>query len=247
MDTRWKVFLILLFAAFVLIAYALTPWTLGMGDVELRKISLPHSDSVQTDTIAKPAQKPTEVDTTSQRILFFGDSMLEGLQRRFADYAVENGHELDVVLWYSSTTQLWAQTDTLSHFLRRYNPTFVAICLGSNELFVRDLSSCDRYIGTIVSKLGRIPFVWISPPNWKEDTGINDLIAKHVGKERFFDSRSIKLQRGRDHAHPTFAAAEVWMDSVAVWMNSLDTAHPIRMAKPTVKGKANTITLLQPQ
>ena len=33
--------------------------------------------------------------------------------------------------------------------------------------------------------------------------------------------------------HPTFYAASCWMDSVAVWMASPATAHPIRMDKPT--------------
>lgn len=247
MDNRWKVFMILLLTALALIAYALSPWTLSVGNFEIRKITLPHSDSVQSDTVPLRAHTPTQVDTTAQRILFFGDSMLEGLQRRFADYAVENGHELDVVLWYSSSSQTWAQTDTLSHFLRRYNPTFVVICLGSNELFVRDLPERDRYIGKILNRLGEIPYVWISPPNWKEDTGINNLIIKHVGSERYFDSRHLELQRGRDHAHPTFAAAKTWMDSVATWMSSLQTAHPIRMSKPSIEGKATNITLLQPQ
>lgn len=177
------------------------------------------------------------IDTASQRILFFGDSMLEGLSRRMCDYAMENGHELTSVIWYSSTSQTWAESDTLEHFIRKVSPTFVVACLCSNELFVRDLKDREDYIGRVVEKIGDVPFVWISPPNWKEDTGINDLIIKRVGQDRYFDSRHLKLKRGRDKVHPTFDAAAVWMDSVAVWMSGGETRHPIRMSVPQEKRK----------
>jgi hypothetical protein len=111
------------------------------------------------------------------------------------------------------------------------------VCLCSNELFVRDLDDRDTYIKQIVRKIGDTPFVWISPPNWKEDTGINELIISNVGTNRYFDSRHLELKRGRDKVHPTFDAAEGWMDTVAVWMNSPQTAHPIRMDKPAEKRK----------
>ncbi|MDR1738077.1 MAG: hypothetical protein LBR66_04560, partial [Candidatus Symbiothrix sp.] len=48
-------------------------------------------------------------DTARQRILFIGDSMLEGLGKRMKYYAGENGHELQYVIWYSSTTKTWAE------------------------------------------------------------------------------------------------------------------------------------------
>lgn len=172
------------------------------------------------------------MDTASQRILFFGDSMLEGLSRRMCDYAMENGHELTSVIWYSSTSQTWAESDTLEYFIRKVSPTFVVACLCSNELFVRDLKEREDYIGRVVEKIGDVPFVWISPPNWKEDTGVNDLIIKRVGRDRYFDSRGLELKRGSDKVHPTFAAAAVWMDSVAVWMSGDETRHPIRMVVP---------------
>lgn len=252
---RTKAFLILLLTALLLLSYALSPWTLELGGVSLRKITLPdtcHSSLATRHTSLDSCHsslvtRHSSPDTAAQRILFFGDSMLEGLSRRFGDYAAQNGHELDVVLWYSSTTERWVTSDTLAHFLRRYDPTFVVICLGSNELFVRDLPERDRHIGRILSRIGRRPYVWISPPNWKEDTGINDLILRHVGKERYFDSRHLQLQRGRDHAHPTLSAAATWMDSVAAWMSSPATAHPIRLERPDTTARPTNLTLLAPE
>ncbi len=194
-------------------------------------------DTIQSDSATVHPPIVTEPDTSAQRILFIGDSMLEGLTRRLSDYAMENKHTLTSVIWYSSTSQHWAESDTLEYFIRKTEPTFIAICLCSNELFVRDLDERDKWLSQIVQKMGDIPFVWISPPNWTEDTGINDLIIKNVGAQRYFDSRHLTLQRGRDKIHPTFKAAERWMDSVAVWMSGTTTRHPIKMDQPTIKRK----------
>lgn len=172
-------------------------------------------------------------DTTAHRILFFGDSMVEGLLRRMNCYAYANGHTMTNVVWYSSTTEIWAQTDTLRYFLNKVQPTFAMISIGGNEQFVKDAAGRESFIRKILQELGDTPFIWIGVPAWKEDTGINDLTKRIVGESRYFDSRGLTLQRGRDRMHPTFHAAALWMDTVAVWMASPATAHPIRMDKPT--------------
>ena len=172
-------------------------------------------------------------DTTSHRILFFGDSMVEGLLRRMNCYAFMNGYNMTNVVWYSSTTDIWANTDTLQYFINKVNPTFIMISLGTNEQFIKDPAEREANIRRILKKLGDTPYVWIGVPAWKEDTGINDLTRQIVGKDHYFDSRGLTLQRGRDRMHPTFYAASIWMDSIARWMESSATAHPIRMTKPT--------------
>lgn len=205
----------------------------------------PPSNTSQPNEIIKdsiPARnedKGAVLDTTAHRILFFGDSMVEGLLRRMNCYAFANGHEMTNVVWYSSTTELWAKTDTLRYFIDKVKPTFVMISLGANEQLIKNPSERETYIHQILKELGATPFVWIGVPAWREDTGINDLTQQVVGKSRYFDSRGLTLQRGRDHMHPTFNAASLWMDTVAVWMASSATAHPIRLNKPT-DGKKHT-------
>ena len=178
-------------------------------------------------------------DTTAHRILFFGDSMVEGLLRRMNCYAYANGYQMTNVVWYSSTTELWAETDTLRYFMNKANPSFIMISLGMNEQFIKNPASHEPYIRKIMQVVDDIPFVWIGVPAWKEDTGINELTKRVVGESRYFDSRGLTLQRGRDRMHPTFNSASRWMDTVAVWMASPATAHPIRMNKPT-DGKKHT-------
>ena len=187
------------------------------------------------------------LDTTTHRILFFGDSMIEGLLRRMNCYVFANGHSITNVVWYGSTTETWAKTDTLRCFMSKVKPTFAMISIGANEQSVKDAAGRETSIRQIMQILGDIPFVWIGVPAWKEDSGINDLTQRVVGKDRYFDSRGLTLQRGRDHIHPTFYAASKWMDSVAIWMASPATAHPIRMNKPTDGKKHSYKTyVLQP-
>ncbi len=192
------------------------------------------SKTSKTSTVGQAKEaSPCLPDTSSHRILFFGDSMVEGLLRRMNCYAFANGHKMTNVVWYSSTTEIWAQTDTLRYFINNVQPTFAMISIGANEQFVKDAAGREAYIRQILKELGDIPFIWIGVPAWKEDTGINELTKRVVGESRYFDSRGLTLQRGRDRMHPTFYAASCWMDSVAVWMASPATAHPIRMDKPT--------------
>lgn len=189
------------------------------------------------------------VDTAAQSILIIGDSMLEGLNKRLADYAKANGHVFNSVIWYSSTTEYWGTCDTLSVFLKRFNPTFIFISLGGNELFVKDIKEKRaKYVKNFINQLGNIPFVWIGPPNWRDDTGINEMIKENVGKGQFFLSDGMHFDRQKDGAHPTYESAALWVDSIARWMPR-HAAHPIRLEKPadSVKGRPNNVVVLQPK
>ena len=198
------------------------------------------ADTILQDSLPTPPEEdsPKEIkvhkpDLKKYRIMIFGDSMLEWLAKRLCDYSLENGYDLSSIIWYSSSTKLWATTDTLQYFLERIQPDYVMLCLGGNELFVRDLSKREKYIDTIVKRIGDRPFVWIGPPNWKKDTGINDLILQRVGEGRFFDSRELELDRAEDNMHPTRNAAALWMDTIAVWLSSSKARHPLKMDRPT--------------
>lgn len=198
-------------------------------------------DTIPTDTLPK-------IDETPQTILFIGDSMLEGLSPRMAAYANENGHTLYSVLWYSSTSEVWGETTKVREYIEQFKPTYVFISLGANELFVRNIKERrDKYVKAIISQIGDIPYVWIGPPNWKEDTGINELIEKNTRKGSFFLSNGMHFDRAKDGAHPTRKSAGLWLDSVARWMPE-HAAHPIKMNKPEAQtAKAKRLIVLQPK
>ena len=253
-----KVIAILALPLIFVVAYALCPIQLPPPGWKLSKIVLtasPNSSQgeevvqVVSDSISLLLEGEEEAfpDTSTQNILFLGDSMAEGLIRRMADYAQENGHNLSGIIWYNSTTKLWATSDTLHFFIRKYQPTFFVVCMGGNEQFLRDPSNREEYIHKIIGTFGNTPYIWIGVPSWKEDTGLNNLIQKCVGEKRFFDSRSLSLKRGSDRIHPTFGAASLWMDSIATWMRSPNAQHPIKMLEPTNKAtKKYPLHLLQP-
>ena len=198
------------------------------------------SDSISADTIVVVAVDtiavepvPLPLDTAGKRILFFGDSMIEGLSMRFADYARENGHQLFTVCWYGSTTTGWAHNlDTLQSFLRWSEADYVVVSLGGNELKVKDLDNRAENIRIIQRALGSRPTIWVAPPSWVKNPTITGVIRGEVGDKRYFDSTRLTYTRGSDKMHPTFGSASRWMDSIAVWMSSPQTAHPIRMDFP---------------
>ncbi|GAB6982112.1 SGNH/GDSL hydrolase family protein [Prevotella dentasini] len=245
---REQIKLLLLMAAVLaaVIVYAAIPTEWSIGGLILRKINLAALERPFRPAAAVPKTRIQRHLATRQTILFIGDSMLEGLSLRLGDYAKENGHTLHTVIWYSSTTERWANTQTLEHYVQQYKPTYLLICLGSNELFVNDLPERTRFIRTLAGKLSTLPFVWIGPADWNGDTGIVDIIRKEVGEEHFFDSRHLQLKRGPDHYHPTRAAAAQWMDSVAVFLQSRHCAGPLLLKKPESHHKAASTQILQP-
>lgn len=252
MKNYFKILLILVIPLIWVVVYGWSEWQIPSEDAALVKVEMESvkeflcpsiaerkafvRDSLITDSIAREEErKRHEPDTSHQTILFFGDSMVEGLSRRLCDYALENGHDYTSVCWYSSTSEIYAKTDTLQYFMKKVKPTYAIISLGGNEQFVNDLPKREKYLNTIISRLNGIPYIFIAPPSWKKDTGINALILKVAGKSRFFDSTKLTFERGKDHVHPTFKSAEMWMDSIAAFMSGKDVDHPILMKVPSKK------------
>lgn len=214
------------------------------------------ADSVTATTVQKTAdgevvyqaapqyqdlgQQP--MDTTSKTILFIGDSMLEGLGPRLAAYAKENGHTLINVIWYSSTTEIWGRTTRLQERIQEFHPDYIFVCLGANELFVSDIQKKrQKYLNNMLAQIGNIPYVWIGPPNWKPDTGINDMLQASCAPGSFYLSNGEHFDRSKDGAHPTRASAAAWCDRVCKWVMTKG-AHPIKLNRPSEsKARCRTI------
>lgn len=204
-------------------------------DVSLKRIGLARLPVAAIDSTATAVVDTVPrfvTDTSAQHFLLIGDSMSEHVRVRLNDYCVKNGHSADCVIWYSATSVWYGQTDTLSWFLDKYKPTYVLINLGSNELFVdRIKEKRATYVRHIVEQLNGLSYVWIGPPNWKEDTGINELIDEIAGDGHYFDSRRLTYERASDGAHPVRSSSYNWMDSLAVYLRN-DAATRIRMDYP---------------
>lgn len=178
-------------------------------------------------------------DSTRQRVLIFGDSTLDGVARRFADYAKENGFSLYSSVWYGASVNDWAWTTELPRLMKSVNPTFVIISLGTNDLGYNDLSARAKAVREIVHEVGNVPFVWIGPISLKvikKDPGVVAMIRENVGANRFYDSYPLKLARMGDGIHPTFAASATWVDGVARWMTC--SHQPLLLNKPMGKAQS---------
>jgi len=204
------------------------------------------------DTVATQEKKPNknEMDTTKKTILFIGDSMVECLFPRMSAYAKKNGHTFYAVVWYSATTEVYGTRTTVKEYIDKYHPDYILFSLGGNELFIRDIKeNRQKYVDEIIRQFGDIPYIWIGPPNWKPDTGINDMIKSSVPEGCFYLSYTPDqhYDRKKDGAHPTAASSNQWMDRICKWIMT-KSAHRIRLEKPAdgEKARPDDLVLLQP-
>lgn len=205
---------------------------LSTPDGELELADVVTTDSVSGKAIATVERAP--LDTTKKNILFIGDSMLERLSPRIAAYAEENGHQMNTVIWYGSSTEVWATSGRAKECIQKYRPDYIIISLGGNELFVNDIiARRTKYVKQIVAEFADIPYVWIGPPNWKKDTGINKMIQSVVPKGNFYLSYTPDqhYERAKDGAHPTPASAAKWADRICKWIVE-ESNNPIVLNLP---------------
>lgn len=195
---------------------------------------VPGEDSLSSDngmlSLELLENRPAEKDTMPKSLLLIGDSMTLNLAYRLSKYARQNGHRFHAVNWDSSNTRIWGSCDTLSHFIREYEADFVFVSLGSNELYLKNPDSRRPDVRHILSQIGDLPYIWIGPPNWKEDFGINAMIAEECRPGTFFKSAGMEFERKKDHIHPTRASSALWIDSIMRWIPK--SAHPIRVETP---------------
>lgn len=205
---------------------------LSTPDDELELADVVTTDSVLGKAIATVERAP--LDTTKKNILFIGDSMLERLSPRIAAYAEENEHQMNTVIWYGSSTEVWATSGRVKECIQKYHPDYIIISLGGNELFVNDIiARRTKYVKQIVAEFADIPYVWIGPPNWKKDTGINKMIQSVVPKGNFYLSYTPDqhYERAKDGAHPTPASAAKWADRICKWIVE-ESNNPIVLNLP---------------
>ena len=205
---------------------------LSTPDDELELADVVTTDSVSGKAIATVERTP--LDTTKKNILFIGDSMLERLSPRIAAYAEENEHQMNTVIWYGSSTEVWATSGRAKECIQKYRPDYIIISLGGNELFVNDIiARRTKYVKQIVAEFADIPYVWIGPPNWKKDTGINKMIQSVVPKGNFYLSYTPDqhYERAKDGAHPTPASAAKWADRICKWIVE-ESNNPIVLNLP---------------
>ena len=122
---RHQIFAIILIATAAISAYSFTTASPKVCGVEIRKSGI--REFVAGDTSApaimgvyESEYKPhSGIDSSKQKILLIGDSMLEQFRWRLRDYCKENGHSMASVIWYSSQTEWFGTSDTLKYYINK--------------------------------------------------------------------------------------------------------------------------------
>lgn len=171
---------------------------------------------------AEPQQPPAPADPRKgTRIVHFGDSFVSaGLSQALQPKLDELGVTYKVYSHASSTTNSWAYEKNLSQILSR-KPDLVIITLGANELFIPKPESRADAVRAIVKKIGSRPCVWVTPPPWKGQTGILDIIRDNASPCLFFDSEaavSEPIARQKDKIHPSLHGGRVWGNAFWAWL-----------------------------
>jgi hypothetical protein len=179
-----------------------------------------------------PAPPPIPPNTI---VLNFGDSFLQAgfyqtLKPKFAELAVK----YEVRAEQSTYTVTWAgKTDLL---VKQTLPDLVIINIGANELSNTDPPTHAKAVRKIIAGVGDRPCVWVSPPSWKKDTGILDVIRLNSPPCRFFDSdEHVKepIPRQSDHIHPNKEGGRIWAEAFWKWLMS--QRAPAEPAAPGTK------------
>ncbi|HWA75089.1 MAG TPA: SGNH/GDSL hydrolase family protein [Polyangiaceae bacterium] len=174
-----------------------------------------------TAPVSIPATpEPEKALPTGTLVLHVGDSFAAALGVPLAKRLKAAGLRNIVEFKTASYIPTWAFGPELKKFVTNYNPDLVLITLGANELEIPDPPQRVGAIKKIVATVGTKPCVWISPPLWKKDTGLLEVIRENVGPCRYLDSDSLvhDLPRGPDKIHPSTEGREMWAEAVFSWL-----------------------------
>jgi lysophospholipase L1-like esterase len=182
--------------------------------------SAPAVASAAPAPTAAPAAPPPIPPNTA--ILDIGDSfLLAGFSQALKPKFQELGARYEVRSEQSSFTVTWAgKMETL---VAMTQPDLVIINLGANEMSNTDPPTHANAVRRIVKGIGDRPCVWVSPPSWKKDTGILDVIRQNTPPCRFFDSdEHVKepIARQSDHIHPNKEGGAVWAEAFWKWLQA---------------------------
>lgn len=181
---------------------------------------------------AAPATAPSSSPTTDApaaaelpartTVLHVGDSFAESLGaplgRRLQAAGVRNVLESKT----PSYIPTWAGNGNIQRLLDKYKPDLVLITLGGNEFEIPTPADRAAPVKRLVQALKGRPCVWITPPRWKQDSGVLAVIRDNSAPCRYLDSDTIVhgLPLARDKVHPNEAGREQWAAAVLSWLQA---------------------------
>jgi hypothetical protein len=153
-------------------------------------------------------------------VLHIGDSFAGSLGGPLGKRLKAAG--LRYVLQYRDASYIptWASAPELTGYIARHSPHLIVVTLGANEFELSAPETRAKAVKRLVRRFEGRPCVWVTPPRWKPDTGILEMIRKNVEPCRYLDSDTIVsgLGRKKDRIHPNDEGREVWAEAVLTWL-----------------------------
>lgn len=111
----------------------------------------------------------------------------------------------------------------LSKLIGDYHPDLVIINLGANEVSLTDPPARGDAIARLIKIVGDRPCVWVTPPLWRKDTGIIEVIRKNIAPCRLYDSDKevgAPISRQADAIHPDGPGGTLWAEAFWKWLQN---------------------------
>jgi hypothetical protein len=184
-------------------------------------------------TRPSPAQPPA-LTGNGTWVLHIGDSFADAsFQQNVGPRIRASGARYVVEATTATYTTTWAYDVELETLLSR-KPSLVIVTLGANEV---DMPVPTQHAGAVERIARRIEgagadCVWTTPPMWKDDTGILQVIHDHCSPCLFFDSDAVlgglrPDERQPDRIHPNKRGGARWADAFWSWLvDHRDASRP---------------------
>jgi hypothetical protein len=195
--------------------------TPSLSDPPLRRAAM---DWVGTHGGANPSPTPPAAAGRGW-VLHIGDSFVhasfwQNLRPRFKGV----GDQYVVEATTATYTTTWA-TDAKLDRLLWGRPALVLVTLGANEVDMPEPTEHARAVEAIAKKIAAsgAQCVWITPPMWKAETGILQVIHDHCAPCLFFDSDAVlggltPDERKGDRIHPNERGGLRWANAFWTWL-----------------------------
>jgi hypothetical protein len=167
-------------------------------------------------------------------VLHIGDSFVHAsLQQNLRPHFQASGTGYVVDATTATYTTTWANDPELDRWLAR-RPSLVLVTLGANEVDMPAPLEHGQAVKQLVRKIGEASTscVWITPPMWKADSGILQVIHDHSEPCLFLDSDAVlgglgPGERQRDGIHPNERGGARWAEAVWSWLiDHRDASRP---------------------